>query len=80
MLELITGEFISGLLDVLESLYSARLLNRWKGGTLAHFLAKSEVEEICIDNCRVNNSALKPDKDAQSKDVITRRWLSHAAA
>lgn len=61
------GELISEYLRVLESIYSARRLNRWKGGTIAHFIAKSEVEEICIDNCRVNNSALKPDKSAQCR-------------
>lgn len=58
-------ELIPGLLGVLESVYSARRLNRWKGGTLAHFVAKSEVEEICIDNFRVDNIASKPDKSAQ---------------
>lgn len=58
-------ELILGHLRVLESVYSAKRLNRWKGGTLAHFVAKSEVNKTCIDNCRVNKSASKPDKSAQ---------------
>lgn len=61
----IMGELIPGHLRVLESVYSARRLNRWEGGTLAHFVAKSEVEENCIDNCRVDNVASKPDRSAQ---------------
>lgn len=67
-------ELIWEHLRVLESVYSAKWLNRWKGGALAHFVAKSEVEETYIDNCRVNNSASKADKSAQcgwSKEVIT---------
>lgn len=61
----IMGELIPGHLRVLESVYSARRLSRWKGGTLAHFLAKAEVEEDCVDNCRVGNVSSQPDSSTQ---------------